>query len=97
MERSVANRRAADVRVTAIGRDLLVVSVPADAPAGEAAAPLTASEREVLRQAARGLSNSAIARLRGRSERTIANQLASAYAKLGIEGRRGLRAVPIRR
>jgi DNA-binding CsgD family transcriptional regulator len=48
---------------------------------------LTAAENEVLACAAAGLSNAEIARRRGKSLRTIANQLASAYRKLGVSGR----------
>jgi DNA-binding CsgD family transcriptional regulator len=57
-----------------------------------AASGLTRAEREVAQLAARGVSNSDIASRRRTSERTVANQLASAYAKMGINGRRELRA-----
>jgi DNA-binding NarL/FixJ family response regulator len=40
----------------------------------------------------RGLSNRAIAAHRGRSPSTIANQIASAYSKLGIGSRAELAA-----
>jgi DNA-binding CsgD family transcriptional regulator len=53
---------------------------------------LTAAEKEVVGLAAAGLSNAGVARQRGCAERTIMNQLNSAYAKLGISGRRKLRA-----
>jgi DNA-binding CsgD family transcriptional regulator len=53
---------------------------------------LTPAEREVALLAAAGLSNSAIAGQRGRSANTIANQLAAACAKIGVAGRRELRA-----
>jgi len=48
---------------------------------------LSAAEREVARLAASGLSNAEIARARGASPRTIANQLASIYGKLGVDSR----------
>jgi DNA-binding CsgD family transcriptional regulator len=54
--------------------------------------PLTDTEWQVVRLALRGLSNHAISRERGVALRTVANQLASAYQKLGIAGRRELRA-----
>jgi DNA-binding NarL/FixJ family response regulator len=53
---------------------------------------LTESEQRVIRLVLEGLSNSAIARQRGVSSRTIANQLASSYSKLGIGSRRELKA-----
>ena len=54
---------------------------------------LTAAEREVALDAARGLSNVMIARGRSRSPRTIANQLASIYRKLGVASRAELAAL----
>ena len=57
-----------------------------------AASVLTAAEQAVTELALDGLSNSAIARDRHCSPRTIANQLAAVYRKLGICGRRELRA-----
>jgi DNA-binding CsgD family transcriptional regulator len=52
-----------------------------------APAQLTRGELEVARLAARGLSNTAIAEARGARPRTVANQLASIYRKLGISSR----------
>lgn len=48
---------------------------------------LTPAERIVARLAAAGLSNAEIGRKRRVSERTIANQLASVFRKLGIGSR----------
>ena len=48
---------------------------------------LTAAEREVAALALRGLSNRDIAVRRGARERTVANQLASVFRKLGISSR----------
>jgi DNA-binding CsgD family transcriptional regulator len=48
---------------------------------------LTKAERAVVELALAGNSNEEIARLRGKSLRTVRNQLASAYAKLGVGGR----------
>jgi DNA-binding CsgD family transcriptional regulator len=51
---------------------------------------LTPSERDVAKLAREGLSNAAIAELRGTSPRTVANQLARIYRKLGCGSRIGL-------
>ncbi|HYP99046.1 MAG TPA: LuxR C-terminal-related transcriptional regulator [Polyangiaceae bacterium] len=53
---------------------------------------LSDSERAVAQLALRELSNREIAHQRQASAKTVANQLASAYKKLGISGRRELRA-----
>lgn len=49
--------------------------------------PLTTAERAVATLAVEGLSNAEIATRRGSSERTVANQLARIYEKLGIGSR----------
>lgn len=59
---------------------------------GRAGAPkpleaLTAAEQAVAAMVARGMSNVAIARARSSSPRTVANQLARIYDKLGIASR----------
>jgi len=54
---------------------------------GEFLAALTAAERAVVGLAAVGLSNRAIAERRNASVRTVANQLAGAYRKLGVGSR----------
>lgn len=51
---------------------------------------LTAAEGEVARLMAAGLSNAEIARSRGSSPRTVANQAASIFRKLGVTSRLGL-------
>ena len=53
---------------------------------------LTDAERVVTSDAARGLSNLQIAKRRGRSPRTVANQLSSAFRKLGVSSRADLAA-----
>ncbi len=53
---------------------------------------LSAAEQEVVGLVLSGYSNEAVARERGTSPRTVANQLASAYVKLGVGSRRELRA-----
>lgn len=60
------------------------------APEGDTS--LTPTELAVAKLAASGRSNRAAAKLRGSSAHTVANQLASVYRKLGISGRRELRA-----
>ncbi|HMG20772.1 MAG TPA: LuxR C-terminal-related transcriptional regulator, partial [Kofleriaceae bacterium] len=51
---------------------------------------LSAAERAVVAELLRGRSNREIAARRGRSVRTIVNQLASAFEKLGVHSRREL-------
>ena len=67
------------------GPPIAVFSLPA--PAWQAPPMLTPAEAEVARLALCGLSNAEIAEKRGRAVRTIANQLASIFDKLGISSR----------
>jgi DNA-binding CsgD family transcriptional regulator len=53
----------------------------------ELAAPLTPAERDVLALVLLGESNAAIARRRHRHVRTIANQVASIFRKIGVGSR----------
>lgn len=55
-----------------------------------APAHFTGAERAVLRHLRAGLSSSEIARARGTSPRTVANQLASMYRKMGVTSRHEL-------
>ncbi|NVB85610.1 MAG: helix-turn-helix transcriptional regulator [Kofleriaceae bacterium] len=71
------------------GESLVVISVPIPEPAHV----LTDAEHEVARDAIEGLSNAEIAQRRRRSARTIANQLASIYRKLGVTSRCELAAL----
>ena len=48
---------------------------------------LTAAEMAVARAVVEGKSNAEIARERGRSPRTIANQVAAIFKKLGVSSR----------
>jgi DNA-binding NarL/FixJ family response regulator len=48
---------------------------------------LTAAESEVARYLLEGRSNAEIARRRGSSERTVANQVSSVFRKLGVRSR----------
>jgi DNA-binding NarL/FixJ family response regulator len=61
-----------------------VVSAPARPPD---APELTRAERDIVESIARGERNRAIARRRGTSERTVANQIAALFAKLGVVSR----------
>jgi len=58
---------------------------------------LTASEREVVTGVLRGLNNAELAKLRGVSPRTIANQLAAIYRKLSVSSRTELVELLLRR
>ena len=72
------------------GEEFAVLSVPmADSWLLDA---LSAAEREVARLVLEGNSNAAIARERGTSPRTVANQLAALYRKLGVRSRAELAA-----
>ena len=51
---------------------------------------LSAAEREVAELVARGLSNAAIAKRRSTTARTVANQLAAIFRKLGVRSRAAL-------
>ena len=73
------------------GQELIVVSVPARA-SSLAPANLTPAEQAVARDVLDGLSNAEIARRRNSSPRTIANQLAAVYRKLGVASRAELAA-----
>jgi DNA-binding CsgD family transcriptional regulator len=51
---------------------------------------LSLAERQIAGMVADGMSNSEIAAARGKSVRTIANQIASAFRKLNVGSRREL-------
>ena len=69
--------------------ELFVLSLPIGLPP-EIARKLSPSEIDVVEKVLDGLSNAAIAEARKRHPRTVANQLASAYRKLGIGSRNEL-------
>lgn len=80
-----------DVRVTRFrhrGVRGIALSVPLPSPPDR----LTEAELEVARLAVEGLDNKSIAARRGTSVRTVANQLASVYRKLGVSSRAELAA-----
>ena len=67
------------------GRAILVMSYAV--PDWEFPVGLTTTERAVLRAMLNGASQQEIATARGVSYRTVANQIASAYGKLGVGSR----------
>jgi DNA-binding CsgD family transcriptional regulator len=93
-------KRPGRLRAIPLGERFVLLSIADDEdPAGafddgafRNDASLSAAERDVAGLAARGLSNTEIARARRVATRTIANQLAGVYRKLGVSGRRELRA-----
>jgi DNA-binding NarL/FixJ family response regulator len=76
------------------GERLLVVSFPLPKPELE---PLTESEQDIARLLLEGCSNAEIAQIRGRSLRTVANQVASIFRKLGVGSRAELAALATER
>ncbi|MCK6536497.1 MAG: helix-turn-helix transcriptional regulator [Polyangiaceae bacterium] len=73
-----------------------VASILTRDPRSEAPdAVLTTAEREVLELIQTGLTNAEIARMRSRSVRTVANQVAALLEKTGCISRRGLTALPM--
>jgi DNA-binding CsgD family transcriptional regulator len=73
------------VRVRLAGEEYAVVRLSSLAdvlPEG-----LTEAERDIVGRVLEGRSNAAIARARGTSARTVANQLAGVFRKLGVQSR----------
>ena len=70
--------------------DLAVFAFPVPTP--DLPSELSNAEREVVELALSGMSNRQIAESRGCSSRTIANQLASAFRKVGVRSRAELAA-----
>lgn len=73
------------------GESHLVVGYALKRP--RAFARLTAAELEVAEGLIEGLSSRALARRRAVSERTVANQLARIYQKLGVSSKHELLAL----
>ena len=69
--------------------EIALVRIPSGV-VGEHRQALTAAEEQIVDFVAQGMSNVAIARARGTSVRTVANQLASIYRKLDICSRHEL-------
>ena len=70
------------------------MSFPRDATAAD---ELTPAERQVALAVLAGYSNAEIARTRGSSPRTVANQIASIFRKLGVRSRGELAAKQLAR
>ena len=65
--------------------ELIVLSFPLDAPVSDI--HLTPSELEIVAAIREGKTNADIARARGTAVRTVANQLAALFRKLGVRSR----------
>lgn len=90
MSKRPSKRRGVDVFDLRVADEaLVVVSLPTDRRTLHG---LTTAEQEIALAVVAGHSSSAIAKQRGRSERTIANQLAAIYRKLGVSSRAELAA-----
>lgn len=76
----------------AIGGERVRVVSWSDGAGEEALRLLSDAEREVVRAVLAGMSNEEIAASRGTASRTIANQLASIFQKLGVSSRAELSA-----
>lgn len=72
--------------------DIERLDVVSSRPHGPAAGGLTAREVEVLRLVASGLTNRAIARQLGLSEKTVARHVSNTFAKIGAPSRAGATA-----
>jgi two-component system nitrate/nitrite response regulator NarL len=86
--------RTDDVRILSLrvgDTELAVVSAPVVDPVGLAS--LTKAEREVLIRLLAGASNAEIAAARGTSTRTVGNQVAALFQKLGVTSRSALAAL----
>ena len=81
--------RSAEIVVN--GETFVVLSVPLRSE--RSVEPLTTAERDIAAMVVDGMSNAEIARARGKSVRTIANQVASALRKLGVGSRVELSSV----
>jgi len=82
-----AGLRASEVTVN--GTKLVLLSFPRGS---DAMSKLTAAERQVALAILAGYSNVEIARMRGSAPRTIANQVATMFRKLGVRSRAELAA-----
>jgi DNA-binding NarL/FixJ family response regulator len=86
-DRDSRRREGGDMRTFRLvhqGEELLVLSLPATS---NLAAALSPAEIEVARAIVRGATNAEIARVRGTSVRTVANQVASILRRLGARSR----------
>jgi DNA-binding CsgD family transcriptional regulator len=80
-------------RLEVPGGPFVLLEWPSSAAAGaDCWRRLTLSERDVTELLVAGLSNAEIARRRGSSARTVANQVASIFRKVGVASRLELQA-----
>jgi DNA-binding CsgD family transcriptional regulator len=77
-------------RVAADGDEYLLLSYPL--PDWDLPAILSLAEKDVARALLAGAAQSQIARVRGTSSRTVANQIASVFRKLRVTSRMELAA-----
>lgn len=75
----------AAARVHMLADDLALVEIPA--PEACFPPPLTEAERDIAQRVFDGATNDEIARARGVSVKTVGNQLAALYRKLGVDSR----------
>lgn len=88
--------RVATFNLEIEGVALVVLSRPAPRKtrrARKTLGPLTKTEKSVVARLVRGESTARIAKGRGTSARTVANQIAAIYRKLGVGSRRELAAL----
>lgn len=72
-------------RMTLLGDEHIVLSFPIETP--EVPSTLTNAERAVALLVLEGSSDAQIAAARGVSKRTVANQIAAVFRKLGVRSR----------
>ena len=84
---TVATHIASAKRKLGVRTRVELIALGCHAAEPVAFAELTLAEQAVISLALAGLTNAEIAQKRKRSQRTIANQLASSYRKLGINSR----------
>jgi DNA-binding CsgD family transcriptional regulator len=79
--------------MTINGERMIVLSVPEVAASALPRGSLTKAEQQIANRAVRGQTNAEIAKARKTSPRTVANQLARIYEKLGVRSRLELAAL----
>jgi DNA-binding NarL/FixJ family response regulator len=79
-------RAPAGLTVSTVGAGVEEIAI-FSFPLAAGGSPLTTSESQVVVALLAGKRNAEIARARGTSTRTIANQVASIYCKLGVRSR----------
>jgi DNA-binding NarL/FixJ family response regulator len=84
-DRPVRRGRVERFEIELDGERLVVLSAPTEITG--ALAKLTPAERDIALDVVEGSSNAAIARKRKRAVRTVANQLAAIFRKLGVGSR----------